>query len=144
MRNPFTPEVSVSLSKCRRLPRNGLRVSENRAALVAGWSAGREVEALGARGEHSDAAGALLVFSWATGGDPSSSSRGGGGPADPQPLPQRFEILSLLGASLLLSYCFVSASQRTTLQLSRLRKVKARKVEPGAACPVCLGCCGMK
>lgn len=51
------------MSKCRRLPWNGLSVLKNRAALVAGWSAGSELEArVGARVELSTAR-ALVMFS---------------------------------------------------------------------------------
>lgn len=48
VRSSFTPQVFLSpRASADAVPRNGLSVLENRAALVAGWSAGREVQAQG-------------------------------------------------------------------------------------------------
>ena len=54
--------TSVSEPEQVQMPRNGLSVLENRAALVAGWSAGREVQARRPEANSAIRLGLLLLF----------------------------------------------------------------------------------
>lgn len=113
VRSSFTPEASLSPSKCRCLPRNGFSVLKNRAALVAGWSAQGELQAQGPEAS-SAALLVLLLFSVQPGGSPQSLVGGGLGSSEALSIALR-DLVLFLGAGLLSPYCSVWDSQGTAL-----------------------------